>query len=637
MINLFSALFLIFSLWGKIGAVVNLNSSSSETWQNNDARRSIHSTDGTASESSDKRRQLIANASEILSYKSLPSLSIIIRTFHKHVPVYLKYFRNGWDLFWPLEYFQSEHVLVMDSESDSDIKAASVLNTVVKNHYHHAKDFMSGYVPRLPRIMFEEHPGPNLLKILSRGSTDGYCRQMWSTFFLDKQSTAEFVARADSDSAFITPITPALLFDNLNRPVMYGYNDPFSQGMCPEVIWIGLGGRPCVADFMVLGGFPVIWKRKHMQEARDDITKKYGKSNFTEAFSYMLQHSKDIISPESMISSWLFYNKRDEYAWHIRDARESNHREIRGEKVTDAHAQLSAEFNIPMVSRMKQIFGPDKVKGHFRFNWQTMTCVASEFSAPGCRTLVRKPVQNILTRWMNYQLGTEYYCAPFPSKCHHSELVWTTKREPNFTDSAVRTYREHVTILVNDAKQRGTLAFGFQRGALFFGLEGLNKNLRDVDAYNEMYVLPDGLLVRGLQKTVSIVLNDTFHRFSSDNDMKLCGFDGSEAVDIAREVSEGHPQGSIVDPHNVRYHKNSFHGNFADGLIIKSVYTKEMFLVANGSRYSFPTWDAFIEAGYNGSEIKLVPKPQLDALPVAGDIRAKNPMFQKTAFAIYNK
>ena len=61
----------------------------------------------------------------------------------------------------------------------------------------------------------------------------GYSRQLLSTYYLDRQSDKEYVARADSDTAFITPVVPHMLFDHkTGKPVMYGYNDVFSREWC---------------------------------------------------------------------------------------------------------------------------------------------------------------------------------------------------------------------------------------------------------------------------------------------------------------------------------------------------------------------------------------------------------------------
>ena len=165
-------------------------------------------------------------------YEGLPSMSIIIRMYAGDYEIFKRYFLTGFQLFWPLQYLKNEVVLVFDNESSKDHEIAKLLANI------------SPY----PRIMFENHPGPGILTAKVR--REGYARQIYSNFYLDIQSSREYVALADADSAFVTPILPEMLFYE-EKPVMYAYNDYYSTTWCPQVVQKALGNKVCVAEFMV--------------------------------------------------------------------------------------------------------------------------------------------------------------------------------------------------------------------------------------------------------------------------------------------------------------------------------------------------------------------------------------------------
>lgn len=71
-----------------------------------------------------------------------------------------------------------------------------------------------------------------------------------------------------------------------------------------------------------------------------------------------------------------------------------------------------------------------------------------------------------------------------------------------------------------------------------------------------------------------------------------------------------------------------------DGEVVmgKGPGQQDLFIVVNGSKHSIPLWTAFLEAGYDGSEVQLVSPTLLQGLPDGEVIRAKQPLYKKATY-----
>jgi len=71
-----------------------------------------------------------------------------------------------------------------------------------------------------------------------------------------------------------------------------------------------------------------------------------------------------------------------------------------------------------------------------------------------------------------------------------------------------------------------------------------------------------------------------------------------------------------------------------DGEVVmgKGPGQQDLFIVVNGSKHAIPLWTAFLEAGYDGSEVQLVSPTLLQGLPDGEVIRAKQPLYKKATY-----
>jgi len=272
-----------------------------------------------------------------------------------------------------------------------------------------------------------------------------------------------------------------------------------------------------------------------LAEFRADFARAMGVASMAEAFVRISKEGgfNTLFSPETVITSWLFYNKREEYSWHIRDARDGHHYVIHGLDVTVGEAAITAQYNIPMASKMKQLFGNDKKHDHYRFNWEVMGCVGSAWEAPGCE-LFHAPTRRVMRKWMSYSLSVDYYCPPYGGGlCFHAEHVWSTENEglPGNWDVVYRRHEEEIEATIASAALRGLVAFGMQRGAAHYGLTGIHWGVTDADTFNNVWAAPEYSVVQAEgQSALYLVYNDSRHVFNDWGTFVNCGYDTDDVV-----------------------------------------------------------------------------------------------------------
>lgn len=191
-----------------------------------------------------------------------PRFSIVCRMYSGTAPEWWQAFVVGHQLFWPRAWTNSDVVVVLDAESPRDWRVASVLSRL----------------PPFPAVVFEAKPGPGVLCASFR--SEGYCRQMYSNFFADRQTEADFVGFVDSDTMFITPVAVADLFVG-GKPRVSAYNGCCTGWNSP--IERAIGGKP-VAEFMTSSSFPFIVHRAHFAPMRAHIARTLGAATFDDAF-----------------------------------------------------------------------------------------------------------------------------------------------------------------------------------------------------------------------------------------------------------------------------------------------------------------------------------------------------------------
>ncbi len=97
------------------------------------------------------------------------------------------------------------HSLVFDDESEIDHRFAVTLANI----------------PPYPKIKFEKNPSERTF--CSDWRSEGYSRQQYSNFYSDVYTDKEFIGIVDTDSFFVTPVTPKDIFIE-GKPRIIGYN-----------------------------------------------------------------------------------------------------------------------------------------------------------------------------------------------------------------------------------------------------------------------------------------------------------------------------------------------------------------------------------------------------------------------------
>ena len=148
-------------------------------------------------------------------------LSFLCRLYAGSIYELWNAFMPTYFLFWSKDIFQSDLVLVFDEESEADHMVASVLANL----------------PPYPKIAFELHPPPKILKPVG-GRGEGYARQQYSNFYSDIYTDAEYIGIIDSDIIFISTVVPSDLFDFIASP------DNSTQEIKPRIFGFNGNKKP---------------------------------------------------------------------------------------------------------------------------------------------------------------------------------------------------------------------------------------------------------------------------------------------------------------------------------------------------------------------------------------------------------
>ena len=167
----------------------------------------------------------------------------------------------------------------------------------------------------------------------------GYVRQSYSHFHADVYTDAEYVALVDTDTLFVTPVTPGDLLDDRGRPIMV-----VQIGRPGTEFWRATATkveaflkRPYLARGMA--NWPVVVRTEHLAALRDYVMQAHNTSfeNVFEAYCAGMKecHNKIVRSytdgsrPSRCVTDTLFccaydvmvtylwYFHRDSYDWHF--------------------------------------------------------------------------------------------------------------------------------------------------------------------------------------------------------------------------------------------------------------------------------------------------------------------------------
>ena len=162
-------------------------------------------------------------------------------------------------IFFPRDELSTQIILVFDAENEKDHITASVLETAYKQ---------LGV-----KVFFEEPPPPETLTSTFRD--EGFSRTMWSNFYSDLYSNADYIGMIDSDTEFsFRPSTSHHLLLDWKKPVIHGIYVPNRDYSSVRYMI----GRDGVGEFMYV--FPFVIKREHFALMRKHIVLTTGHKTF---------------------------------------------------------------------------------------------------------------------------------------------------------------------------------------------------------------------------------------------------------------------------------------------------------------------------------------------------------------------
>lgn len=354
----------------------------------------------------------------------IPDVSILCRTYSGAVLEFYNMFYLSYMIFWPHKTWKSSDiVVVLDDENELDHRLGSVL----------------AHLYPYPKIFFEKMPKAETF--CSNWRNLGYARTQYSNFYSDLYTDKEYIAIVDSDSYFVSQVTPEDLFVE-GKPRIIGYN-----GCCTG--WLNsikeaLGVEP-VGEFMNRGNFPIIFKREHFKEIRKHITLTMKVGTFEEAFHIICSKYSGRYSQFDLLIHFLWYFKRNEYSWHIKDVQEFGHYRMPKRKTNDKDFVRMNDNIVISVAKHAGIFinFPNYV---FKLMFDYI-CVASDNKAGSCQSYFDQILYNetLKNLFVDYPYQTTNWTARGMLNNLHrkgvSERPWESKKH---NLSYLDYYRKHL-------------------------------------------------------------------------------------------------------------------------------------------------------------------------------------------------
>ena len=124
-------------------------------------------------------------------------------------------------------------------------------------------------------------------------------------------SSAEVLGLMDADSNFVAVVTPDSLFSSgrVRLGAVYHHKAYYSAA-----VELAFGLPDTGLDFMVR--FPLAFRREHFGECRRRIVAAMGAPDFNVAWRRLMAAGGDI-SPETLLGTYVWHFRREEYAWHV--------------------------------------------------------------------------------------------------------------------------------------------------------------------------------------------------------------------------------------------------------------------------------------------------------------------------------
>ncbi len=163
---------------------------------------------------------------------------------------------------------------------------------------------ISGKYP-LPRIWYEQKIDPEVYH------NNGWNLQQLSMFYADKYVTKKYIGCVDTDTLFVTAVTPELMFYGTKPRVIGQYGVPVIPVWGQKTQFV-LGRNEV---FHCMDYFPVIMKVEHIIEMRHYIEKLHNMS-FLDVFQTISDEKKSF-SQFNIMCNYMWYFHREEYQFHV--------------------------------------------------------------------------------------------------------------------------------------------------------------------------------------------------------------------------------------------------------------------------------------------------------------------------------
>ncbi|KAK3580859.1 hypothetical protein CHS0354_032920 [Potamilus streckersoni] len=224
------------------------------------------------------------NLQENLNFNDL---ELYLRMYNTEFRKYENVLVPSMRYFWP---GNVSMVVVLDAENDEDKK----LGKTLPNKYPY------------PRVEYQDPIDPSIYH------GKGHERMQRDFFYPETKVKKKYVGFLDTDTVFVTRVTPDLLFED-GKPVIIA-----NYGECGTPWWDG-ASKTTAAIYKAkeimrcMSYFPVIIKVEHIVEVRKYLEKLHGKP-FDEIFK---QFSAIAIAQFNIMCQYLWNFHRDEYKFYF--------------------------------------------------------------------------------------------------------------------------------------------------------------------------------------------------------------------------------------------------------------------------------------------------------------------------------
>jgi hypothetical protein len=178
---------------------------------------------------------------------------------------------------------------------------------------------------------------------------------------------------------------------------------------------------------MVPIGFPILIKREHFKLVRDHMKTRMKTKNFEEAFHIICSKYAAKYSQFDLIIHYLWYFKRDEYAWFIKDVVQAKYKSLPNHITKNKH----------VLNKNKPIIGLMKYTSHAKYSTESFNliydyvCLASDMKAGDCKQYEREEVSKATKKnlFVNQIHQTAFWnVRKMPSNFRPiDELPWSVK------------------------------------------------------------------------------------------------------------------------------------------------------------------------------------------------------------------